>query len=335
MIVVMEDKATQQNIDRVVDRIEEMGYTSHISRGEKKTIIGIIGDLNREELVESLGAYPEIERIVPIQEPYKLVGTSFKEEDSIVEIDDEVKIGGKEIVLMAGPCSVEGEEQIMSTARAVKKAGAKVLRGGAFKPRTSPYSFQGLQEKGLKLLKKASAETGLKIVTEVMDPRDVELVGKYTDIFQIGARNMQNYFLLREVGQTNKPTMLKRGMQATYREFLMSEGNHKVLLCERGIRTFEEYTRNTLDLVSIPVLNKLSHLPVIIDPSHGIGNWRFVGSASRGAVAMGADGLLIEVHPQPEKAYSDGQQSLTFEKFQNLASRLTKIAEATGREINV
>ncbi len=340
MIVIMEDNSTQKDIDKVVDRIEELGYTPHISRGENKTIIGIIGDLDREELIESLGAYPEIERLVPIQEPYKLVGKSFKDEDTVIEIDD-VKIGGDEVVLMAGPCSVESEEQIMSTARAVSEAGAKVLRGGAFKPRTSPYSFQGLQEKGLKLLKQASEETGLKVVTEVMDPRDVDLVGQYADIFQIGARNMQNYNLLKEVGQTNKPTMVKRGMHATYREFLlaaeyvMSEGNYNVLLCERGIRTFEDYTRNTLDLISIPVLNKMSHLPVIIDPSHGTGNWKFVGSACKGAVAMGADGLLIEVHPQPEKAYSDGQQSLNFDKFHELSSELSKLAPTVGRELNV
>ncbi|MFW5998344.1 MAG: 3-deoxy-7-phosphoheptulonate synthase [Bacillota bacterium] len=338
MIVIMEDKAKQKHIDKVVKRIEELGYTSHISKGTNKTIIGIIGDLDREELIESLGAYPEIERMVPIQEPYKLAGKSFKKSRSVIDVDG-VKIGGKEIIVMAGPCSVESEEQILSTARAVKKEGAKILRGGAFKPRTSPYSFQGLQKKGLKLLKKASQETGLKIITEVMDPRDVELVGQYTDIFQIGARNMQNFYLLREVGQANKPVMLKRGMNATYKEFLMaaeyimSEGNYDVLLCERGIRTFEEYTRNTLDLISIPILNKLSHLPVIIDPSHGTGKWELVAPAAKGAVAMGTDGLMIEVHPEPEKALSDGQQSLTFDKFKELIRELSEYAETAGREI--
>ncbi|MFW5976563.1 MAG: 3-deoxy-7-phosphoheptulonate synthase [Bacillota bacterium] len=337
MIVVMENNASQDDIDKVVNRIEELGYTSHISQGTNKTIIGIIGDLDREELIESLGAYPEIDRLVPIQEPYKLVGKSFKKTRSIIKVD-EVEIGGEELVIIAGPCSVEGEKQILDTARAVKKSGAKILRGGAFKPRTSPYSFQGLQEKGLKLLNMASEETGLKVITEVMDPRDVNLVGKYTDIFQVGARNMQNFYLLRELGQADKPVMLKRGMNATYREFLMaaeyimSEGNYNVILCERGIRTFEEYTRNTLDLVSIPVLNKLSHLPVIIDPSHGTGKWELVEPAARGAVAMGADGLMIEVHPEPEKALSDGQQSLTFNKFQNLTEKLTELARISGRE---
>ena len=339
MIVVMEDNTEQKDLDKVIDRIEEMGYTSHISQGARKTIIGIVGDLNREELIESLGAYPEIERLVPIQEPYKLVGRSFKETDSVVKIDEDVVIGGEEIVIMAGPCSVESEEQILETAQAVKKGGAKILRGGAFKPRTSPYSFQGLHEKGLKLLKKASKATGLKVITEVMDPRDVDLVGQYTDIYQIGARNMQNFYLLREVGQTNKPVMLKRGMNATYKEFLMAaeyimaEGNYNVLLCERGIRTFENYTRNTLDLVSIPVLNKLSHLPVIIDPSHGTGDRRLISPSAKGAVAMGTDGLMIEVHPEPEKALSDGQQSLNPEQFLDLTQELSNIAEAAGSKI--
>ncbi|MFW6278669.1 MAG: 3-deoxy-7-phosphoheptulonate synthase [Bacillota bacterium] len=342
MIVVMKNGAQKKDIEKVSDRIKEMGYTPHISEGTNKTIIGVIGDLNkdlnRDEVVQSLGAYPEIERLVPIQEPYKLVGRSFKEEDTIVDVDG-VKIGGKKLAIIGGPCSVEGEEQIVSTARAVKKAGGQILRGGAFKPRTSPYSFQGLLEKGLKLLDLASQETGLKIVTEVMDPRDVDLVARYTDILQIGARNMQNYNLLKEVGQAQTPVLLKRGMHATYKEFLMaaeyimSEGNHDVILCERGIRTFEEYTRNTLDLLSIPITEKLSHLPIIIDPSHGTGDWELVNPAARGAVAMGADGLMIEVHPEPQKALSDGQQSLDFERFSVLMDDLEDFARAAGREL--
>lgn len=339
MIVVMEDNAQQKDVDKVLNRIEELGYTPHISRGTHKTIIGIIGDFNREEVIESLGAYPEIERLVPIQEPYKLAGKEFQKAPTIVEISPDIKIGDNNVVIMAGPCSVESEDQIMTTAREVAAAGAKILRGGAFKPRTSPYSFQGLHEEGLKLLQMAAEETGLKIITEVMDPRDVELVGRYTDIFQIGARNMQNFYLLREVGQTQKPVMLKRGMNATYKEFLMaaeyilSEGNRDVLLCERGIRTFEDYTRNTLDLVSIPVLKKLSHLPVIIDPSHGTGDWSLVGPAARGAIAMGADGLIIEVHPQPEKALSDGQQSLTPKMFVELVDDLKELVTFSGRSL--
>ncbi|ACL69791.1 3-deoxy-7-phosphoheptulonate synthase [Halothermothrix orenii] len=339
MIVVMKDNASKNDIEKVVKRIEELGYKTHISRGTEITLIGIIGELNREELIDSLGAYPGIERLVPIQEPYKLAGKSFNDSRSRIKIGEDVVIGGKEVVMMAGPCAVESEQQIINTARAVKKAGAKILRGGAFKPRTSPYSFQGLHEKGLKYLKKAAEETGLKVITEVMDPRDVELVARYADIFQIGARNMQNFFLLKEVGKTDKPVMLKRGMNATYKEFLMaaeyimSEGNHDVILCERGIRTFETYTRNTLDLVSVPVLNKLSHLPVVIDPSHGTGQWDLVGPAARGAVAIGADGLIIEVHPEPINALSDGQQSLKFDKFEELVDDLKKIARAIGRDL--
>lgn len=339
MIIVMRDDAREKEIQQVVERIKELGYTPHPSRGAKKMIIGIIGDLNREELIDSLGAYPGIDKLVPILEPYKLAGRSFKDEPSVIEIAEGVAIGGKEILLMAGPCAVESEEQVISTARAVKRAGARVLRGGAFKPRTSPYSFQGLHEEGLKYLKTAADETGLKVITEVMDPRDVELVGRYTDIFQIGARNMQNFYLLKEVGNTDKPVLLKRGLTATYKEFLMaaeyimSEGNYNVILCERGIRTFEDYTRNTLDLISIPVLKKLSHLPVVIDPSHGTGHWDLVGPASKGAIAMGADGLLIEVHPEPMKALSDGQQSLKFEKYAELVEQLKDIARAVGRDI--
>ncbi len=338
MIIIMNNNSEEEDVKKVVTRVKELGYNTHLSQGKTKTIIGIIGDLDREELIDSLAAYPEIDRLVPIQEPYKLANNSFKDSRTSIKIDD-IVIGGKDIIIMAGPCAVESEEQIIDTAKAVKRSGAKVLRGGAFKPRTSPYSFQGLHETGLKLLQKAAKETGLKIVTEVMDPRDVELVGKYTDIYQIGARNMQNYFLLKEVGITNKPVLLKRGMSATYKEllmaaeYIMSSGNHKVILCERGIRTFENYTRNTLDLVSIPVLKKASHLPIVIDPSHATGHWDLVGEAAKGAVAMGVDGLLIEVHPEPSRALSDGMQSLKFNKFDNLLSKLKDISKVVGRNI--
>lgn len=338
MIIIMKNNSEKKDVEKIVSRVKELGYDTHLSQGKTKTIIGIIGDLDREELIDSLAAYPEIDRLVPIQEPYKLANKSFKDSETVINIDD-VVIGGKDIVIMAGPCAVESEEQIINTAKAVKRSGAKILRGGAFKPRTSPYSFQGLHETGLKLLQKAARETGLKIVTEVMDPRDVELVGEYTDIFQIGARNMQNYFLLKEVGITDKPVLLKRGMSATYKEllmaaeYIMSSGNQKVILCERGIRTFEEYTRNTLDLVSIPVLKKSTHLPIVIDPSHATGHWDLVGSAAKGAVAMGVDGLIIEVHPEPARALSDGEQSLKFSKFDKLLSELKDISRVVGRNI--
>ncbi|MFP4015609.1 MAG: 3-deoxy-7-phosphoheptulonate synthase [Halanaerobiales bacterium] len=339
MIIVMKDNASEEQVKKVMARVEELGYTPHPSRGAKKLIIGIIGDLNREELIDSLGAYPGIDKLVPIMEPYKLVGRTFKDGNTSIKIGEKAVIGENKIMIMAGPCAVESEEQIMTTAKNIKKAGATVLRGGAFKPRTSPYSFQGLHEEGLRILRRAANETGLAVITEVVDPRDVELVGNYTDVFQIGARNMQNFFLLKEVGKAKKPVLLKRGMNSTYKEFLMaaeyimSEGNYDVILCERGIRTFEDYTRNTLDLVSIPVLKKLSHLPVVIDPSHGTGHWDLVGPASRGAVAMGADGLIVEVHPEPTKALSDGQQSLKFDTFTSLIDDLKSIASSIGREI--
>ncbi|HLV10755.1 MAG TPA: 3-deoxy-7-phosphoheptulonate synthase [Halanaerobiales bacterium] len=339
MIIVMKENSSKKEVNKVVERVEELGYTPHPSRGAQKMIIGIIGDLNKEELIDSLGAYPGIDKLVPIMEPYKLVGTSFKKEPSIIEIDQDVKIGGKKVLIMAGPCAVESEEQINKTAKIINNNGINILRGGAFKPRTSPYSFQGLHEEGLKLLRTAADNYGLKVITEVVDTRDVELVNKYTDIFQIGARNMQNYYLLREVGKAKKPVLLKRGLSSTYREFLMaaeyimSEGNYQVILCERGIRTFENYTRNTLDLVSVPVYKKLSHLPVVVDPSHGTGQWELVAPASKAAVAIGADGLIIEIHPEPVKALSDGQQSLKFDKFTALVNELKGIARAAGREI--
>lgn len=337
MIVVMKDNAREQDINKVIARIKELGYTPHPSQGVEKMIIGIIGIHNREELIESLGAYQGIDKMIPIMEPYKLAGRTFKNENTTIKIGDKVTIGGQNIVLIAGPCAIESEEQVISTARAVKAGGAQILRGGAFKPRTSPYSFQGLQEEGLKMMKRAAAATDLQVITEVVDPRDVELVGKYADIYQIGARNMQNFLLLRELGKTKKPVMLKRGPSATYEEFLMaaeyimSEGNYNVILCERGIRTFEGYTRNTLDLVSIPVLKKLSHLPVVVDPSHGTGKWDLVEPAAKGAVAMDADGLMIEVHPEPYKALSDGQQSLKFDKFKEMVTQLRAIATTVGR----
>lgn len=339
MIIVMKDNAKQEDINLILNRIDELGYQAHLSQGINKTIIGLIGDLNREELIESLGAYPGIERMVPILEPYKLAGNTFKENRSVIDIGDDIKIGDKKIVIMAGPCAVESEEQINLLANKIKKANVEILRGGAFKPRTSPYSFQGLHEQGLKFLQTAAQANNLKVVTEIMDARDLELIAKYTDVLQIGARNMQNFLLLKEVGKTNIPVLLKRGLCSTYKdllmaaEYIMSEGNHNVILCERGIRTFEDYTRNTLDLVSIPVLKKLSHLPIVIDPSHGTGHWDLVEPAAKGAVAMGADGLMIEIHPEPARAMSDGQQSLKPDKFLSLVKDLRAIAEVVGREI--
>ena len=339
MIVVMEDNAKDKDMELVQERIKELGYEPHIIHGSTKNVIGIVGDLDREQLVQSLEAYPKIERMVPIQQPYKLAGRGFKDTPTVVDLGDGVKIGGEEIAIMAGPCSVESEEQIMEVAAAVKEGGAKILRGGAFKPRTSPYSFQGLHKEGLKILRKAADKHGLKVITEVMGPEDLPVVGKYTDIYQIGARNMQNFNLLKKIGEADKPVMLKRGMHATYKEFLMaaeyimSGGNYDVILCERGIRTFENYTRNTLDLVTIPVTKKLSHLPIVIDPSHGTGQRDLVEPAARGAVAMGADGLMIEVHPNPMKALSDGAQSLEKDDFIKLTNKLKKIAQSVDRKI--
>ena len=337
MIIVMKTNATDEQIAAVEGKVKSLGLGVHLSKGAERTVIGAIGDKSAVDtsVIESL---PGVLEIVPISKPYKLVCREIQEEDTVILLPNGLKIGGKnKVVIMAGPCSVENEEMIIETAKAVKEAGAHILRGGAFKPRTSPYSFQGLGETGLKYLAKAREITGLPVITEVMDTRDIDLVVKYADILQIGARNMQNFVLLKEVGKTKKPIFLKRGPSATMQEllmsaeYIMSEGNKNVILCERGIKTMENYTRNTLDLSLIPVVKKESHLPIIADPSHGTGLWRLVAPMSRAAIAAGADGLMIEVHPDPSSAKSDGQQSLTFESFKKLMSEVKSIAEIVGR----
>lgn len=338
MIIVLRPDATPEQIDYIIKRIEKLGLKTMISKGVERTIIGVIGpeDILR---IQPLEVFPGVEKVMPVLAPYKLVSRDFKPQDTIVEITKEVKIGGKEVIVIAGPCSIESKEQLLEVAKKIKSAGAKILRGGAFKPRTSPYSFQGLGKEGLRILKEVSKEVGLPTITEVMDTRDVELVSQYTDILQIGARNMQNFNLLKEIGQTKKPVLLKRGLSATIKELLMSAeyilsgGNFNVILCERGIRTFEDATRNTLDLSAIPVIKQLSHLPIIVDPSHATGKWNLIGPLSKAAVAGGGDGLLIEVHPKPEEALSDGPQQLLPEKFAELMKELKKIAQAIGREI--
>ncbi len=337
MIIVLKAKATLNEIKLVAEKIKKMGLKPHISRGVERTIIGAIGD---EALLkeDQLKAMPVVEKVLPIMKPYKLVSREFKKENTVIKVED-VKIGTKQIIVIAGPCAIESENQIIETAKAVKKAGAKMLRGGAFKPRTSPYSFQGMGEEGLKLLAKARKITGLPIVTEVMDTAEVPLIADYADMIQIGTRNMHNFDLLRAVGKVNKPVLLKRGLSATLKEFLMaaeyimSEGNHNVILCERGIRTFCTHTRNTLDLNIIPVLKKETHLPVIVDPSHGTGRYDLVSPMSKAAVACGADGLIIEVHPNPEEATSDGDQSLTPNSFSKLMNELKPVAKAVGRTL--
>lgn len=337
MIVVMKQGATNAQIANVIARIEQSGCGVHISEGEERSIIGIIGNgrpLDHEQIQRLDG----VERTVPILRPFKLASREFHPQDSVVTLNG-VAVGGRRLVVMAGPCAVESREQIFECAHAVKEAGAQVLRGGAFKPRTSPYSFQGMGEKGLRLLAEAGAETGLLVVTEVMEPQMVPLVTTYADILQIGARNMQNYALLHAVGEAQRPVLLKRGMMSTIEELLMaaeyilSHGNNRLILCERGIRTFETYTRNTLDINAIPLLKQLSHLPVIVDPSHGTGKWELVAPVTRAAVAAGADGVIIEVHAHPEEALSDGAQSLKPERFDALVRSLGPVAEAVGRTL--
>lgn len=337
MIVVMKQNADERQVENVAKKIRDIGLKPHISKGDVVTIIGIIGD-ERKVPESQIRAMDGVEKIMPILAQYKLASRSFHPDNTVVQVDG-VKIGGNEIIIMAGPCSVESKEQIIETANAVKKAGAKILRGGAFKPRTSPYSFQGLGEEGLKLLKRAKEETGMPVITEVMDTRNVPLVCKYSDILQIGARNMQNYDLLREVGKCRHPVLLKRGMSATINEWLMSaeyimsEGNYNTILCERGIRTFETATRNTLDLNAVPAVKELTHLPVIVDPSHGTGKYSLVAPMSRAGIAAGADGLIIEVHPNPEKSMSDADQTISTKRFAKLMDELRLIASATGRSI--
>ncbi|NLL19605.1 MAG: 3-deoxy-7-phosphoheptulonate synthase [Clostridia bacterium] len=339
MIVVMQHQASKQSVDNVLDRLSKAGFQLHISEGVSRTVIGVIGENTKERLAGmAVEAMPGVEKVVPILHPFKLAGRDLKPEQSRIQVGDLV-IGGKEIHVMAGPCAVENEEQLLSVAHGVKKAGATILRGGAYKPRTSPYSFQGLEEEGLKLLAKARRETGLKIVTEVTGVEFVSIVTEYADILQVGARNMQNFQLLKAVGKTNKPVLLKRGACATFEEwilaaeYIMAEGNFNVIFCERGIRTFENYTRNTLDISSVPVLKHLTHLPVIVDPSHGTGKWHLVTPMALAAVAAGADGLMVEVHPAPSEALSDGPQSLTLDNFLSLMEQVRAVAHAVNRQL--
>ena len=320
MIISMRKKASKEEIDHVCERIREFGFKVHSIVGEERVVIGAVGVGDVTPCLESLEAMPGVDSAVRISAPYKFVSREFKRERTQIRVDG-ATVGGDEFVVMAGPCSVENEKQIMETAEAVAAAGARVLRGGAFKPRTSPYDFQGLEQEGLRLLAKARQATGLSIVTEVMSEHDVERVAEFADIMQVGARNMQNYALLKALGKCPKPVLLKRGMSSTIKELLMSaeyitaHGNAHVMLCERGIRTFETETRNTCDITAVAVLNELTHLPVVLDPSHATGKRSLVPALARAAVAIGADGLIVEVHPNPEKAYSDGAQSLTFDGF--------------------
>lgn len=337
MIVVMKKNSQEADINDVMRRLDEYGLKGHLSRGVERTVIGVVGVTAAvPELHERIELIPGVEEVVPISRPFKLSSREFEPEDTVIRVGN-VSIGGDALVVMAGPCAAETREQVMSTARAVKSAGANILRGGAFKPSTSPYSFRGLGEEGLKLLTEAKEETGLPLITEVLTPGDVELVVKYADILQVGARNMQNFVLLDEVGKANRPVMLKRGISATIQEWLLaveyilSQGNRQVILCERGIRTFETYTRNTMDISAIPIINKLTHLPIIADPSHGTGKWYLVAPMALAAVAAGADGLMVEVHPTPDAALKDGAQSLTFENFEALMRQVAPVAAAVRR----
>ena len=337
MIIVLKPHATEAEVAQVIRKIESFGLAAHISKGTERTIIGAIGD---ERVLQEgqLEAFPFVEKVLPVLKPYKLASREFRPEGSVVNVGG-VLVGGRRLVVMAGPCAVEGREGLMETARSVKAAGGHILRGGAYKPRTSPYTFQGLGEEGLKYLAEAKRETGLPIVTELMDTREASVVCEYADLVQIGARNMQNFKLLKEVGSRQKPVLLKRGMSSTVKElllaaeYIMSEGNYDVILCERGIRTFEDATRNTLDLSIVPLIKQLSHLPVIVDPSHATGKWDLVAPMALAAVAAGADGIMVEVHPRPEEALSDGPQALLPSTFAKLMNDLGTLASAVGRTL--
>ncbi len=337
MMVVMKKDHTKEELKEVLDHLKANDLGAHMSVGVERTVIGVLGHIY-PELAEEIEAFPGVEETIPITRPYKLAGRELRPEDTVVKVGN-VAIGGGTVVVMAGECSIESEEQMMATARLVKETGGHILRGGAFKPRTSPHAFRGLGEEGLKILAAARAETGLPIVTEVMDPRDVDMVAGYADILQIGTRNAQNYFLLDEVGRCGKPVLLKRGMASTVEdwllcaEYILARGNGQVILCERGIRTFETGTRFTLDISSIPLAKRLSHLPVVADPSHGTGRWYLVEPMCLAAVAAGADGVMVEIHPNPDRALSDGAQSLKFDKFRRLMQRLDTVAEAVGRPL--
>jgi len=337
MIIVLRPDATDADLDHIVKKLRDLGLQAHISKGVERTLVGAIGD---EAVLRTipLEAFPGVENVLPILKPFKIASRDFRKENSVVSVGG-VPIGGQRLAVIAGPCAVENKTLMIEIAKAVKEGGASLLRGGAFKPRTSPYAFQGLEEEGLQYLVEARERTGLPIVTEVMDGRDIEMIARCADMLQIGARNMQNFRLLKEVGLCKKPVLLKRGISATIKEWLMSAeyilagGNRDVILCERGIRTFETATRNTLDLSAIPVLKQMTHLPVIVDPSHAVGKWDLVAPMAKAAVAAGADGLLIEVHANPEEALCDGEQSLKPKAFKQLMEDLRPIAKAVGREL--
>jgi len=337
MMVIMKKDYSEEEMSGLLRRLEEVGLSGHTIVGVERTVVGVVGQVY-PELSDELETMPGVDDIVPISKPYKLTSREFKPTDTTIKVGG-LTIGGGQTVVMAGPCAVESEEQLMSTARAVKAAGGRVLRGGAFKPRSSPYSFRGLEEKGLQILAAAREETGLAVITEVMTERDVDLVANYADILQVGARNVQNFSLLEEVGRAGKPVLLKRGFGSEVQdwllsaEYIVSQGNRQVILCERGIRTFETATRNTMDLSAIPLVKRLSHLPVVSDPSHGTGKWYLVEPMAMASIAAGADGLILEVHPNPDRALSDGAQSLTFENFGRLMERAKAVGEAVGRPL--
>jgi 3-deoxy-7-phosphoheptulonate synthase len=337
MIIVMRSGASSEQVEKVIDRVHSFGLRTHPIYGVTKTVIGIIGD-DKTRVVEKMRGMPGVEDIIPILQPYKFAGREAHPENTVIELEG-VKIGTDTVVVIAGPCAVESEEMLLETARSVRKSGAGVLRGGAYKPRTSPYSFQGLGEEALQFLARAREETGLPIITEVTDPRNVELVCRYADILQVGARNMQNFVLLTEVGKSGHPVMLKRGPSSTIKDLLLAaeyviiEGNRDVLLCERGVTTFETYTRNTLDLSAVPVLKELSHLPVIVDPAHATGRNSLVEPMALAAVAAGADGIMVEVHPDPDAALCDGQQALALDEFERMMGKVKAIAEIVGRNL--
>ena len=338
MIIVLKKTATPQELEHICQKVRELGLTPQVSRGVERTVIGVIGEEEKLQ-VQPLEVFPGVESVMAILRPYKLASRDYRAENTEFEMGHGVTVGGKKVVVMAGPCSVESYDALLTVAKRVKKAGATFLRGGAFKPRTSPYSFQGLGEEGLKYLRQVADEVGLLVVTEVMDTRLVELVAQYADMLQIGARNMQNFELLKECGMTKKPVLLKRGLSATVKdllmsaEYILSKGNFKVMLCERGIRTFETATRNTLDLNAIPVIKKETHLPVLVDPSHGTGYRDFVAPMAMAGVAAGCDGLMVEVHQCPEEAKSDGEQSLLPEQFEEMMRKARLVAQAVGRDI--
>ncbi len=338
MIIVMQGDASPQQIERVMERIQDLGYKPHPIHGDKRIVIGAIGDERGKSALESLVGYEGVESVIPILKPFKLASQEMHREPTVIEVNS-VQIGAGGFALIAGPCSVESEKQIIEAARAVKNSGANMLRGGAFKPRTSPYSFQGLEHEGLKLLAKARQETGLPVVTEILSPEDVDLVEEYADVMQVGARNMQNFSLLKKLGKVKRPVLLKRGMMCTIKEALMSaeyilsSGNPSVILCERGIRTFEDSMRNTLDLSAVALIRQWSHLPVIVDPTHGTGVRSLILPMCKAAIATGADGLMVEVHPQPEEALSDGSQALVPEQFQEIADSIRPYLELEGKTL--